>query len=576
MKNILPLSLFLAGTTIPGLNHAQNANGDNPSRQRPNIILFMVDDMGWQETSVPFYKDSTPLNKRYHTPNMELMASKGVKFMQAYACAISSPTRCSLLSGMNAARHRVTNWTLEYNVKTDAPSQNIILPDWNYNGIQPAALADEHDLVQGTPITSFTEILHQHGYYTIHCGKAHFGSLTTTGANPESFGFDVNIAGGANGGPGSYLASNEYGSGNFHVSGLEKYHNTNIFLTEALTIEALNALKEPIARKQPFFLYMAHYAIHTPYDADPRFTGNYRGKIDEMLGTQLSDSEVNHAALVEGMDKSLGDIMNFLDSIPEIAHNTIILFMSDNGGQAVWPRQGRLNRDQNYPARGGKGSAYEGGVHEPMMVYWPGNKNIVPGSENQSRVMIEDFFPTILDLAGIQEYKTVQKIDGKSFADILMDPSIERSRTNIWHFPNLWGESQDRNEGYGAYSAIMKGDYHMIYFWETQERRLYNIKEDIGEVNDLAKAMPELVEELSKELTDSLKAFNAQRPSCKKDGAIIPWPDEIPTQTTRPHTGNFTPNSLGSNRWLYTKRNFLHLYPEYLLSLLRIDIHEEK
>lgn len=527
MKPILPLSLFLAGTVVPGMGHAQGAN-DSQSGQQPNIILFMVDDMGWQETSVPFYKDPTLLNKRYRTPNMELMASKGVKFMQAYACAISSPSRCSLMSGMNAARHRVTNWTLEYNVKTDAPSQNLILPDWNYNGIQPAALANEHDLNQGTPITSFTEILNEHGYYTIHCGKAHFGSQTTTGADPETFGFDVNIAGGANGGPGSYLASNEYGSGSFHVSGLEKYHGTDTFLTEALTIEALNALKDPIARKQPFYLYMAHYAIHTPYDADPRFTGNYRNKVDEMLGAQLSDSEINHAALVEGMDKSLGDIMKFLDSMPEVAQNTIILFMSDNGGQAVWPRQGRLNRDQNYPARGGKGSAYEGGVHEPMMVYWPGNKNIVPGSENQSRIMIEDFFPTILDLAGIKDYKTVQKVDGKSFADILRDPSIERSRVNIWHFPNLWGESQDKNEGYGAYSAIMKGDYHMIYFWESQERRLYNIKEDIGETNNLAKAMPELLDELSKELTDSLKAYDAQRPSYKESGEIIPWPDEAP------------------------------------------------
>lgn len=530
MKPILPLSFLLAGGAITGVQ-AQEAGNESPSGQRPNIILFMVDDMGWQETSVPFYKDTTLLNKRYRTPNMERMAEKGVKFMQAYACAISSPSRCSLMSGMNAARHRVTNWTLEYNVKTDAASQNLILPDWNYNGIQPAALANEHDLNQGTAITSFPEILKENGYYTIHCGKAHFGSLTTTGADPESFGFDVNIAGGANGGPGSYLASNEYGSGNFHVSGLEKYYNTNTFLTEALTIEALNALKVPIDKKQPFYLYMAHYAIHTPYDADSRYTPNYKNKFDEMLGANLNDNEVKHAALVEGMDKSLGDIMNFLDSMPEVAQNTIILFMSDNGGQAVGPRQGRLNRDQNYPARGGKGSAYEGGVHEPMMVYWPGNENITPGSENQSRIMIEDFFPTILDLAGVEDYETVQQVDGKSFADIIRNPSIERSRVNIWHFPNLWGESQDRNEGYGAYSAIMKGDYHMIYFWESQERRLYNIKEDIGETKNLAKSMPDLLDELSKELTDSLKACQAQRPYYRESGEIAPWPDEAPVPT---------------------------------------------
>lgn len=528
MKPILPLSFFLAGTAVSGVSFAQGTSDGNPSGQQPNIILFMVDDMGWQETSVPFYSEPTLLNKRYRTPNMERMAERGVKFMQAYACAISSPSRCSLMSGMNAARHRVTNWTLEYNTKTDASSNVITLPNWNYNGIQPAAVANAHDLSQGTAITSLPEILNENGYYTIHCGKAHFGSQTTSGADPENFGFDVNIAGAANGGPGSYLAENEYGSGSFHVSGLEKYYGTGTFLTEALTIEALKALEVPIAEKKPFYLYMAHYAIHTPYDADSRYTPNYTNKYDEMLGANLNQNEINHAALVEGMDKSLGDILDFLDANPEVAANTIVLFMSDNGGQAIGPRQGTQNRLQNYPARGGKGSAYEGGVHEPMMVYWPSNENIKPGSENQSRIMIEDFFPTILDLAGVDDYETVQTVDGKSFADILRDPSIERSRVNIWHFPNLWGESQDKNEGYGAYSAIMKGDYHMIYFWESQERRLYNIKEDIGETNNLAKAMPELLDELSRELTDSLKAYDAQRPSYTETGEIIPWPDEAP------------------------------------------------
>ena len=107
------------------------------AQQQPNIVLFLVDDMGWQDTSVPFYSESTPLNNRYRTPNMERLAHMGVKFTEAYACAISSPTRCSLMSGMNAARHRVTNWTLNYDQKTDASSDVIQLPEWNYNGIQP-------------------------------------------------------------------------------------------------------------------------------------------------------------------------------------------------------------------------------------------------------------------------------------------------------------------------------------------------------------------------------------------------------------------------------------------------------
>lgn len=153
--------------------------------------------MGWQETSVPFHSEVTPLNNRYQTPNMQKLAEKGVKFMQAYACAISSPSRCSLMSGMNAARHRVTNWTLEYNTNNDATGGSITLPDWNYNGIQPAGTTVNN----ATSITSLPQILHDNGYYTIHCGKAHFGAKNTDGEDPLNFGFDVNIAGGANGGP---------------------------------------------------------------------------------------------------------------------------------------------------------------------------------------------------------------------------------------------------------------------------------------------------------------------------------------------------------------------------------------
>lgn len=498
------------------------------AQEKPNIILFLVDDMGWQETSVPFYKDETPLNRRYRTPNMERLAQMGVKFTQAYACAISSPSRCSLMSGMNAARHRVTNWTLEYDVQTDVPSDVLQLPDWNYNGIQPEALATERDRKNSAVITSLPQLLKDNGYYTIHCGKAHFAARGTTGEEPLNFGFDVNIGGAANGAPGSYLAENEYGTGAFHVAGLEKYYNTGTFLTEALTIEALKAIEKPLAKGQPFYLYMSHYAIHVPYNPDKRFTGNYQdadgqGVHDEQLNARLDNNEINHAALVEGMDKSLGDILDFLAERPDVARNTIVLFMADNGGQGVGPRQGRQNRDQNWPARAGKGSSYEGGVHEPMIVSWPGVTK--GGTVNENRVMIEDFFPSILEMAGVSSYQTVQHVDGKSFVDLLKDPALKRDRTNIWHFPNLWGESQDRAEGYGAYSAIMKGDWHLIYFWQTRELHLYNIREDIGEQNDLAQQKPELVNDLARELTAALKDCHAQRPAYKQTGELISWPD---------------------------------------------------
>lgn len=497
--------------------------------ERPNIILFLVDDMGWQETSVPFWTERTALNDRYRTPNMERLAQRGVRFTNAYACAVSSPSRCSLLSGMNAARHRVTNWTLHYNRPTDEQSPVIQPPTWHYNGIQPAG-ADGRDTANATPVTPLPQILRDNGYFTIHCGKAHFAAEGTAGEDPLKMGFCVNIAGAANGAPASYLAENEYGSGPFHVRGLEKYYGTGTFLTEALTLEAKAQMQHAIDARQPFFLYMSHYAIHIPYDADRRFTANYReadgqGTFDRQIGDRLNTQEINHAALVEGMDKSLGDLMDFLDQRPEVARRTIIIFMSDNGGQSVDFRQGRPNIDQNFPARAGKGSALEGGIHEPMMVVWPG---VTLGNTiNPNRVIIEDFFPTLLDMAGINDYRTHQTVDGRSFADLLRHPRRQRQRTLLFHFPNIWVAGYRQSDGFGAYSALLRGDYHLIYYWETQQFQLFNRRRDIAEQTDLSAQKPRLLRRLARELTDSLKATDAQRPTFLDGGQPVPWPDEV-------------------------------------------------
>ena len=509
----------LLRNTLPLLTAATAAT---QAAERPNIIFFLVDDMGWQDTSLPFWTESTPQNARYRTPNMQRLADQGMMFTNAYACPVSSPSRCSLLSGMNAARHGVTNWIESYNQNTNASGSNVNLPDWNWNGVQPATTATSTDRVHSTLITPLPQLLKDAGYFTIHCGKGNFGAANTSGANPTNFGFDVNIAGGYAGGPGTYLAQDNYGSAIQKIGGLEEYAKKGIFLTEALTQEAIKNLDKAVEGDKPFYLYMSHYAIHTPYDADTRFTGNYTGRYDEQFGANLSTSEVNRAALIEGMDKSLGDLMDWLENHPTVAENTVILFMSDNGGQGVSPRQGRLNHDPNYPSRGGKGSGYDGGVHEPMIVSW---LNVVEeGSKNDNRVMIEDFFPTILELAGVNEYQTVQTVDGKSFVDLIKDPNVSRDRVAIWHYPNRWGESQDRAEGYGAWSAIMKGDYHLLYFWENQERRLYNIREDISEEHNLVKEQPELALQLAQELTDSLKAYGAKRPTLATTGEYVPWP----------------------------------------------------
>ena len=512
-KTLTFSSLILAALT----SNAQEVS-------HPNIILFLVDDMGWQDTSVPFYNNQqTALNQRFHTPNMERLAQMGVRFTEAYACAISSPTRCSLMSGMNASRHRVTNWTLEKDQKTDAISSTITLPDWNYNGIQPDNTAGL--INHSTPITSLPQILKDNGYFTIHCGKAHFGARNTPGGDPATMGFDINIGGGPNGAPGSYLGTKNFGEGTrFAVHGLEKYHGQDIFLTEALTREAIANIKRATEMGKPFYLYMSHYAVHSPYDDDKRFSNNYRGRYDIQLNDTLNEKEARYAALVEGMDKSLGDLLDYLEENPETGENTIILFMSDNGGQGLNNvRQGQANRDQNYPARAGKGSAFMGGVHEPMIVYCPGITK--GGTQNNQRIMIEDFFPTILDMAGINKYTTIQTIDGISFIDMIKSPELRRERPIVWHFPNLWGETQNIEEGYGAYSAILKDDYHLIYSWETGRNRLYNIQKDIAEQTDLSAQMPEKVQELSQLLTQYLKERKAQRPTLLSSGKPLPYPD---------------------------------------------------
>lgn len=482
---------------------------------KPNIVLFLVDDMGWQDTSLPFHSETTPLNLKYHTPNMERLASMGVKFTSAYACSISSPSRCSLLTGMNAARHRVTNWTLNKNQSTDATDPDVTLPQWNVNGIQPTA-----GIERSAEVTSFVKILKDNGYHTIHCGKAHFGAIGTPSANPQTLGFDVNICGHAGGGLASYLGEQRYGhdsSGNatssFSIPGLEQYWDKDVFATEALTLEALKALEQTRGLDEPFFLYMSHYAVHIPIMPDKRFVQKY-------LDAGLSDTEAAYASLVEGMDKSLGDIMDYLER-NSLADNTIVMFMSDNGGLAHSNRTPPLGV-QNAPLRSGKGSAYEGGVREPMIVYWPGVT--AANTSVSDYVMIEDYFPTILEMAGIDNYETVQTIDGVSFAPLLKGESMTRGSI-YWNMPNTWQPGDLRTEGIGQTCSVRNGDYKLIYWYKDGAKELYNIALDIAEEHNLAEQLPDKVNELSADLGSFLRSVDAQRPTLKSTGLPCPWPD---------------------------------------------------
>lgn len=485
---------------------------------RPNIIVFIVDDMGWQDTSVPFWNQKTRYNEMYDTPNMERLARQGMMFTQAYACPVSSPTRCSLITGMNMARHRVTNWTLQRDKMTDGKDGRVKPADWNYNGIAQVSTVSHTTIAK-----SFVQILKDNGYHTIHCGKAHWGAIDTPGENPCHFGFEVNITGTAAGGLATYLSELNYGhtkDGKPYalnaIPGLESYWGTGTFATEALTKEAIKALDKAKRYQQPFYLYMSHYALHIPIDKDMRFFPKY-------VRRGLSNKDAAYASLIEGMDKSLGDIMDWLEKNKE-AENTIIIFLGDNGGLASsqeW-RDTPLYT-QNAPLKSGKGSLYEGGIRVPFIVKW--NGEVKQGVRNDASIMVEDLYPTILHMAQITHYQVPQTIDGMDLVPSLQgrtDKNLQH-RAIIWNVPNIWDST---GPGISMNCAIRQGNWKLIYDYPTGHKELYNIMLDIGEKKNVAAQKPQKVRELSALLGKKLRNMQAQRPSYKDTGKLCSWPDE--------------------------------------------------
>jgi len=511
MKRSATIFLILVAFLQTGVLQTQ---AQQPSR--PNIIVFLVDDMGWQDCSLPFWDSATPLNKRYHTPNMERLAKEGMKFTNAYAAPVCTPSRSSMLSGMNVAHHGITNWTSPAKSNnTDAVDDQFDAAGWNINGLSPIP-----EVAATAYATPFPELLKSSGYFTIHVGKAHWASYGTPGANPYNMGFIVNISGHSAGHPQSYLSEEHYGNMPRKaiiqaVPDLEEYYDSGTFLTEALTLEAKKALEYPVKNHQPFYLNMAHYAVHTPIMGDRRFIQKY-------LDKGLDSIEARYASLLEGMDKSLGDIMDFLKA-KGVEKNTIIIFMSDNGGLSLAPPRGGIPHTQNLPLKGGKGSVYEGGIREPMIVKWPAI--VKPSSVTDQYVIIEDFFPTILEMAGVRNYKTVQQVDGRSFVPVLKNPLYkDTSRLLIWHYPNKW--QNQGGPGINYFSAARKGNWKLVYSLRTGKGELYNLKEDIGETNNLAATYPAKLKELESLLGKKLQTWNAPMPVDKATHQPVGWPGQ--------------------------------------------------
>jgi len=498
---VLTIVFTIATSAFCATGYAQ------PAAQPPNIVLFVVDDMGWQDASVPFWTERAVNNDLYRTPNLERLAAQGMKFTRAYAAALCTPTRVSIMTGQNMARHRVTNWTMRLNVDQGQNHPRLVPPQWNINGLQPTG----SNIARTIEAPTLPHLLKETGYRTIHIGKAHLGAETTPGADPLNLGFDRNIGGHEAGGPGSYLGTNNFSAAFrsadriWDVPHLKRYHGKDTFLTEALTLEAIELVGEAVRDEKPFFLHMSHYAPHVPLEPDDRFITRYRE-----LG--LPEPQARYAALIEGMDKSLGDIMAHLDTL-EIADKTVVVFISDNGGMAG---QGGLPENQNTPLRSGKESFFEGGIRIPMIVRWPGKTEA--GAVNQTPVIVEDLYPTLLSIAGaVIPERERNRIDGKDLGGIFRgNGDLPANRALVFHLP----QQLYSGIGHEPFSVIVQGDWKLIYTFNHSQFQLYNLREDIGESNNLAADKPKLVSQMALTLARILRDRSAQCPVVKNGQQI--------------------------------------------------------
>lgn len=466
---------------------------------RPNIIVIVVDDLGVMDSSVPFLSDATgqpqrfPLNEFYRTPNLERLSSQGMRFNQFQAMSVCSPTRLSLLTGQNAARHRTTTWI--------NPTQNNRgehgPPAWNWNGLRSESV-------------SLPKLLRAADYRTIHVGKGHLGPVGSEGEDPTRVGFDVNIGGSAIGQPGSYYGLKQFGAGGTHpVPHLDAYHNRDVFLTEALTREALTQIDRSIEADQPFFLSLCHYAVHSPFQADSRFSADYA------QSGQPKQAQA-FATLVAGVDDSLGSLLRHLEE-RGIAEQTLIFFLGDNGSDAPLGEAHVVACAA--PLRGKKGTHYEGGMRAPLVAAWAKPN---PNHVCQQRLPIQndgiqtkltticDLFPTILDITGIEKPAN-HAIDGQSLCKLMTsDDQAPGAAGFVMHFPH---------EHRSSYFTVFRTErWKVVYHYfpgphsNGQRYELYDLNSDPYESLNLAEQEVATLRTMMQELTAQLQSFDALYP----------------------------------------------------------------
>ena len=437
------------GHGAPAVTAAEAAR-DQPAR--PNVIVILVDDMGWRDLAC---QGST----FYETPHIDRLAAAGMRFTQGYsACTVCSPSRAAILTGQYPARLHITDWIAGH----QRPQAKLLPPDWTKH----------------LPLETVTvaEQLKGAGYATASIGKWHLGGPAF---HPEHQGFDMNKGGYDRGQPPSYFAP-------YKIPTLPE-GPAGEYLTDREAAEAVQFIAAH--RDEPFFLYLPHYCVHTPIQAKRDVTARYAAK--PAAGQEPRNNA--YAAMVESVDDSLGRIVATLEE-HGIRDKTAIFFTSDNGGLA--------GITDNRPLRAGKGSAYEGGVRVPFIVSWPGLTK--PGSTSDVPVITPDIPATILAGTGVGADST-QPLDGRDLTAVLAGGPLDREAI-YWHYPHY------HPGGATPYSAIRAGPWRLVHFYEDDRDELYDLAADAGETTDLAAREPARAKALRQKLDAWLTEVGAQMP----------------------------------------------------------------
>ena len=410
---------------------------------QPNIVFILMDDMGWADGGCFG-------SKFYQTPNLDRLATEGMRFIQAYASsAVCSPTRAAILTGKTPARLHITDW-----ISGEGTPKNsrFKIPDWQ----------------QQLPLEEITiaESLKRLGYSTAHIGKWHLGG---TNYYPERQGFGVNIAGGHIGHPASFFWPYGASNASHRVPGLaELGGKPGDYLTDQLTDEALRFIEAN--QKKRFFLQLSHYAIHSPLMG--------KRELIERAGEQPGangQSNTVYAAMLKSVDENVGRILQKLDEL-HLTEHTLVIFTSDNGGAIHFSKPPATS---NAPLRSGKGFAYEGGLRVPLLVKarWLTR----PGAVCDTPVISTDFFPTLLELAGADASASRSAVDGVSLVPLLQGRGGWARNELFWHYPHYWNGGN-----VSPYSIARIGDWKLIRFYESGREELYHLGDDPGEQYDLA------------------------------------------------------------------------------------------